>query len=92
VHDSQATSTAQDRSQVSQVTLTTVDAGRVREAMSATGTTLDYELDGLNGVRGATVRITGHTGDGYSFERTYSRSLMIATQSGSTGLDNSRSN
>ena len=92
VHDSQATSTAQDRSQVSQVTLTTVDAGRVREAMSATGATLDYRLDGLNGVRGATVRITGQTGDGYSFERTYSRSLMIATQSGSTGLDNSRSN
>ena len=82
----------QDRAQVDAVTLTTTDAGRVSNSVSTTGATLNYRLDGLNGVRGATVRISGHTGDGYAFERTYSRSLMIATQSGSTGLGGSESN
>ncbi|MEZ4767684.1 MAG: hypothetical protein R2844_04585 [Caldilineales bacterium] len=72
-----------DQARVDAVTLTTTDEGRgmdesQRSVVSAAGATLDVRASGLSGVHGATVRIVGETADGYAFERTYSRSLMVA--------------
>lgn len=64
------------------LTVTNVSAGYhalAQEAVGVAGDELSQPLWAASGVHGATVRLTGSTGEGYPFERTYSRSLLIAS-------------
>jgi hypothetical protein len=60
-------------------------ASQQLEQATAAGATLDYAMSQAAGPRSASVRITGVTRQGYAFERTYERSLLVA-EPGLAGL------
>ena len=79
-----------NQAHVGTLTLTTTTENHgfdasLRNIVSAAGEVLNIRAAGLSGgVHGATVRVAGQTADGYKFERTYSRSLMVAGAGGTT--------